>query len=739
MYKFILFCCVLSVSLLHVRADELSDTARMNVMLPDFELFAAKNTERDTASIHKIVYLNKSEIASFQAGTTASLLQKSGEVFVQQSQAGGGSPVIRGMEANRILLVVDDVRMNNAIYRSGHLQNIITVDPEVINELEIIYGPASVMYGSDAMGGVIHMKTIQPLLSGNQAQNLHGQLTTRFGTAAQEYAGHLDVNFGNQKIAAVLSAGFKHFGDLRQGSVRRHGYLEWGMNYYFAERSAGVDKMIANSNPLIQKKSGYDQHDVLAKIKYQPLQNLQFNVNLQYSKSGNINRYDRLTEYKGSVLRYADWHYGPQVRKMLTVNGIWTPQNQLIDKAELQLAYQDIDESRVSRNFGSTKERHQVENVQVYSADLRFERQLGANDLLKFGYQTAHNQVVSTAFNQHADLGTVTQDALTRYPDDGSFMQSNAIYFVNSWQKSSRFKMEQSIRFNQISLEANYTSRMSEMLQLPLLNQFHQQNFAVNGGLGFLYTSRDKSSFRLNLISGFRAPNVDDLGKINDSNPIGQFIILPNADLKPEKSIQADFGYSKKFFNQLSIDINAYQIHLLDVMVVRPGTMNGLDSIAYDGQKSAVNYLQNKNRARISGLEAGLDWDISRELKFKSGITFTQGKLADGEPLDHIPPTFGNAEASYQKGHFLSSVSVLYHLPKKLADYSPGGEDNLIYATPEGTPGWWILNLKTEFDINNQFKIFAAVENLLDRHYRYFASGISAAGRNFLISAKYRF
>lgn len=739
MYKFILFCYILSVSLLNVRADELSDTARMNVMLPDFELFAARNTERDTASIHKIVYLNKSEIASFQAGTTASLLQKSGDVFVQQSQAGGGSPVIRGMEANRILLVLDDVRMNNAIYRSGHLQNIITVDPEIINELEIIYGPASVMYGSDAMGGVIHMKTIQPLLSGNQLKNLHGQLTSRIGTAAQEYAGHLDLNFGNQKIAAVLSAGFKHFGDLRQGGVRRPDYPEWGKNYYFAERSGGVDIMVANSNPLIQKKSGYEQQDFLAKVKYQPVDNLQFNLNLQYSKSGNINRYDRLSEYKGSMLRYADWYYGPQARKMLTIHGTWTTENFMFNKAEIQLAYQNIDESRVSRNFGSTKERHQVENVQVYSTDLRFVKQISANDILKYGFQTVHNQVISTAFNQHVDLGTITQDAITRYPDDGSFMQSNAIYLLNTWQKSSRFKMEQSIRFNQIRLDANYSSRMSELLQLPLLNHFNQQNLALNGGLGFLYTSGDKSNFRLNLITGFRAPNVDDLGKINDSNPVGQFIILPNADLKPEKSIQADFGYSKKFFNQLSIDISAYQIHLLDVMVVRPGTVNGLDSIAYDGQKSAVNYLQNKNRASISGLEAGLDWDISREIKFKSGITFTQGKLTDGEPLDHIPPIFGNAEASYQKGHFLSSVSVLYHFPKKLTDYSPGGEDNLIYATPEGTPGWWILNVKTEFDINNQIKIFAAVENLLDRHYRYFASGISAAGRNFLISAKYRF
>ena len=97
-------------------------------------------------------------------------------MFVQKSQQGGSSPVIRGFEASRVLLVVDGIRMNNAIYRAGHLQNVITVDQNMLERVEVLYGPASTLYGSDALGGVIHLRTKQPLLSTNNKLKTAGVL-----------------------------------------------------------------------------------------------------------------------------------------------------------------------------------------------------------------------------------------------------------------------------------------------------------------------------------------------------------------------------------------------------------------------------------------------------------------------------------------------------------------------------------------------------------------------------------
>jgi len=105
---------------------------------------------------YQIERIVSKEIAFTNAQTSADVLEKNGGLFVQKSQLGGGSPIIRGFEANRVLLVVDGVKLNNAIYRNGHLQNAITIDPAALEQAEVIYGPGSLTYGSDALGGVVH-------------------------------------------------------------------------------------------------------------------------------------------------------------------------------------------------------------------------------------------------------------------------------------------------------------------------------------------------------------------------------------------------------------------------------------------------------------------------------------------------------------------------------------------------------------------------------------------------------
>ena len=88
------------------------------------------------------------------------LIEKTTPITIQRSQAGGGSHNIRGFEANRILLIIDGVKLNNTIYRSGHLQSILSIDPFIIDNLSVLHGPASVFYGSGALGGAIVIKDI---------------------------------------------------------------------------------------------------------------------------------------------------------------------------------------------------------------------------------------------------------------------------------------------------------------------------------------------------------------------------------------------------------------------------------------------------------------------------------------------------------------------------------------------------------------------------------------------------
>ncbi len=132
--------------------------------LDEIILSVFKSKEKGNRIAEQIAVLSQKDIQKISPQTTADLLASIPGIKVQKSQFGGGSPVLRGMESNRVLLVVDGVRMNNAIYRGGHLQNSITVDPFILESCDVIFGPSAVSYGSDAIGGVIHYKTKDPTL-----------------------------------------------------------------------------------------------------------------------------------------------------------------------------------------------------------------------------------------------------------------------------------------------------------------------------------------------------------------------------------------------------------------------------------------------------------------------------------------------------------------------------------------------------------------------------------------------
>ncbi|PQJ12549.1 hypothetical protein CJD36_002035 [Flavipsychrobacter stenotrophus] len=140
--------------------DKKADTATIDLLLTDKQVLddvtisANKVAEPRRNVAQQVVVLSQKAIAASQSQTTADLMSAA-NIFVQKSQMGGGSPVLRGFEANRVLMVVDGVRMNNIIYRAGHLQNIVTLDNASLERVEVLYGPSSNVYGSDALGGVI--------------------------------------------------------------------------------------------------------------------------------------------------------------------------------------------------------------------------------------------------------------------------------------------------------------------------------------------------------------------------------------------------------------------------------------------------------------------------------------------------------------------------------------------------------------------------------------------------------
>ena len=708
------------------------------IRLDEFVVSANKTEEKRSDVPNKIEVITAKTIQFNNPPTAAVMLEQTGGVFVQTSQLGGGSPILRGFEANKVLLVVDGVRMNNAIYRAGHLQNSITVDPQILSSAEILYGPGSVIYGSDALGGVINFNTSDPVLSTSNKLLVKGSALARFASADLEKTGAVNISLGWKKFGFLTSFSYSAFDDLREGKVYNPAYGNWGKCLNYAERINNKDTMMVNSKPWIQKRSGYSQYNLMEKLVFQPDKDQKYTLNFQYSNSSNINRYDRLSEMDGSTgkLKYADWYYGPQQRLFVSLKGDIAKNGVIFDRATVTMAYQNIREDRINRKFGKNGKTFNNEQVGVFSLNADFLKALGKKDDLRYGLEFTYNNVKSTAHQENINTGAITYNVATRYPDDKANLSTVAAYLSNIWKINRVLNFSQGIRYSYVILNAAWSDSMMSLMKFPFASSFSQKNGAFNGYLGLVANLPHAWRFSLVGSSGFRAPNIDDITKVNDSNSKDGVIIVPNPTLKPEYAYNIDLSIGKTIVNSVRLEVTGFYTWLSDAIVTGPYKYNGQDSIVYDGSKCQVLANVNTGKARIYGVQASLLAQVTKVFSILSNLTYTVGTLDDKTPLDHIPPVYGMTAFNLELKKFKGSFYVNYNGWKRMSQYSSSGEDNEVYATQWGTPSWYTLNLKASYQVNRYLNIEAGVENILNEQYRKFASGISSPGRNVIVALR---
>lgn len=724
-------------TLADIQAD--GGEVRMDERLLNLEevVVSASKWEQNRRDIpHEIQTIAPREIAFINPQTAADMLDHLPDVFVQKSQMGGGSPVLRGFEANKVLIVVDGVRLNNAIYRSGHLQNVIMLDPNIVENAEVIFGPGSVIYGSDALGGVMDFHTRSPRLSIAGGAEFWGHAWARHSTANSEKTGHVDINLGFDRVGFLTSVSYSDFGDMRAGNIRNPFYPDWGKRFHYAERIGGEDVIVENDNPNVQKFTGYSQLNLLQKIRYTPdaLTNIEYS--LHYSTTSDIPRYDRLAEYSDGALKYATWKYGPQTWMMHSLAAALSTPNPLYDNLRIVAAWQTVDEDRIDRRFGRSEERHREEDISVYSLNADAYRMLDDADRhrLFYGAEAVLNDVQSGAWSLDINSGARAPES-TRYPDGGSTMNTFAAYLTWRWHLSEHWTLNTGMRYSHVLLDARFEDKT--FYDFPF-DELSINTGALNGALGLVYRPEPDFAVNLNLSSGFRAPNVDDAGKVFDSSPGS--VVVPNPDLSPEYAYNAELGIEKTFASSLHVNLTGWYTHLTDVIARRDYRFNGQDSIMYDGTLSQVQANVNAGEGRIYGASAGLLADITPDFSISSSLTWTYGwDITDDVPLAHIPPMFGQTRFIYRRDRFKGEFFVIYNGWKHIEDYAPSGVDNDAEATVHGTPAWLTLNLRGSYQVTDTFQFTAAIENILDQHYRPFSSGVSAAGRNLILALRAAF
>lgn len=690
---------------------------------------ASRFEERQRDVAQQVQVIRSKDLQFMSQPTSAEVLQQSGNVLVQKSQQGGGSPIIRGFEANKVLLVIDGVRLNNAIFRGGHLQNVIRMDNAILDKAEIVFGPGSTVYGSDALGGVVHLHTKSPQFGTTKANAF-----VRYSTAMSEKTGHIDVNLGGRRLASLTSITYADFGDLRQGNNRSSQYPNFGKQTAYVVRDNNKDVVVTNSDPNVQKFSGYNQIDLLQKFKYQSSNRMSHVLNLQYSNTSDVPRYDRLTERANNLPRFAEWYYGPE-KRFLASYQLHLSGSKWYDDARITAAFQDIEESRYDRRLNNNNLNRRIENVKVWSLNADFQRKRNENEL-RYGLEAVHNQVDSRASILNVSSQSVSPLS-TRYPDGGSQMSSVAAYFTHTREFSEKFILNDGLRLTHTSLRAKFVEKT--FFPFPF-NEANQKSTALNGSLGIVYLP--KESWRITLMgaTGFRAPNVDDLAKVFES--AAGTLVVPNPNLKPERTANIDLGISKVIREKIRVEATVYYTRLYDAITTQNTTFNGQSSVLFNGRQSRVIHSANAAKAYVWGYNLQAQADITPQWSASASYNFTFARIKTDTtdyPLDHIPPVFGKVSTKLNLKKFKAEIFVLFNGAKKIKDYNLIGEDNIQYATPTGMPAWHTFNLRTSYQFNRYVQLQVAVENIFDRNYRVFASGISGAGRNLMLTLRSSF
>lgn len=685
---------------------------------------------------NKIVKITQRDIAFNNPQTAADMLAHTGAVFVQKSQLAGGSPMIRGFATNRVLLVVDGIRMNNAIYRSGNLQNVISIDPLAMQSAEVVFGPGSIIYGSDAIGGVMDFHSLPARL---KSENEPGKMLVkanalaRYSTANNEQTFHADVNLSGKKLAWMGSVTRSDFGDLKMG--KNNGFDEY-LRPEFVQRINNRDSIIKNSDPYKQVFSGFEQWNVVQKLRYKPTEGLDLQYSFYFGQTGTAPRYDRLIEYRNSALRFARWDYGPMIWRMHTLQANLLKKTGWYNQARVTVGYQNYEESRIDRQRNNANQRTQSEKVTAWTVNFDANKSLGKGELY-YGLEYVDNMVNSSAWSYNINNANRTNVA-TRYPDS-SVWKSAGAYAMYKWNFDKQWTLDAGIRYNRGVAKATFSK---EFLPVPF-DEANINDGAFTPSLGIVYRPADHWQINSNISTGFRIPNIDDLGKLFESNPGN--VIIPNPNLQSEYAWNYEVGTAYRNQGIFNFEANIFYTRLNNAIVRRPINVLGQDSILFDGVLSQVETLQNIGLLTVWGLQLMAECWVVKNLSIYTMANFTDGKETDDVkdlqvPLRHAAPFFGQSGVKWKRKGLGIEIFAMYNSEISHENLAPSEKAKVfIYARDKNgntfSPGWHTLNIRAGYSFG-KLGINTAWENITNQMYRPYSSGIVATGSNFIFSLR---
>jgi outer membrane receptor protein involved in Fe transport len=605
--------------------------------------------------------------------TAPESLMELGQVWVQKTNHGGGSPFLRGLTGNHVLVLVDGIRLNNSTFRYGPNQYLATVDPLSLERVEVVRGVGSVLYGSDALGGVINVVSERPAFAA-AGTTLSAALDAKLAGPDVEQTGRARLALAGRNAALAGSFTLRDTGDLRAGG---------GLG---VEAPSGYREAAGDAQALLRLGG-----TGLLTLAY------------QYLRQDDVPRWDQVAQRGFSL--YA---FDPQVRRLAYAQlGLATP-SAWLESLRATVSLQRSDETRVRQQRGSRVRVHERDVVDTWGASLELHGRPRGGVRLVAGADVYQDDVRSGRLDTNLDTAAAARRR-GLYPD-GATALSAAGFLDATWTRGR--------------LTAEAGGRVSRFeVEIPDDGLFGASRIAPTtfaGRLALAYEAAPGLRAYASLAQGFRAPNVDDLSTLG---PFDFGIEVPSPSLVPERALGYELGLKLRRA-PVQAALALYRSELSDLIDRVPDRFQGSDT--YEGQR--VFRRANVGRAYIQGAEGFAEWHVAGPWTLFGSTAYAFGEVKDtGAPVRRIPPLHGELALRHERPGG-ARVEAELRWAARQDRLAPGDKaDHRI--NPAGTPGWRVLNLRAAWPLRSGLRLVGGVENVFDEGYRVHGSGLDGYGR----------
>ncbi len=671
---------------------EITVTSTENVDLPvylqptsislnnDVVISAKRTMSEEFLTPEALSIIGSKALKQESARTVPEALMGTTGVFVQKTNHGGGSPFIRGLTGNQNLQMIDGIRLNNATFRYGPNQYLATVEPMSIEKIEVVRGAGSVLYGSDALGGVLQVFTKTPSYS-SDGFKAGGQLETKMMSQNMEQTGRGEIILSDNNVAFIC--GFT-----------AHDY----------------DDLIAGDTLGKESPTGYHGYSFDAKLKIRLSSNQELIMAYQYDKQNDVPRYDKL------IAGYSRYHFDPQIRQLGYARLISGFSNKWFRQVTITSSGMKSDETRILQKTGKTLVTNEHDLVKTYGGIVEVQSNPWKNWSFFSGLEYYYDKVESSKTETNNGVSTQKRG----YYPDGSTSASVAIFTSHTF----------SFGLVDLNLGGRFTSYSIKSEDAEFGNVDVNPSAVIGNG-SLLFKVNKNHNLILSAYSAFRAPNLNDLSSFGS---FSNGIEVPNPNLKPEKSFTAELGWKARY-EKFSGSVFLYRNKLTNLIERIEAQYNGQDSL--DGEK--VYKKANFSEAYLQGVEGELQYGFLPFLSAYGNLTYTYGQNeTSDEPITRIPPLNGRLGLYFicprGKGYWARAEWLSAAKQDRLS-----AGDKTDSRIPEGgTPGWNVFNIRAGWN-SQHLSITAGLNNLFDKAYRTHGSGVDGYGRSFWMAVRVGF